>query len=98
MVITPAIAVSPNGLCFPPEGCMRTQNRIKNDSWEQCESTCTIGNPVKIRDMNATLYDLVCEGDWGKRSGRIMFRRAEGSGEVIAVDGFSVQTIVGECN
>ncbi len=28
-----------------------------------CEATCTLGNPVSVRDLDATLYDLSCLSD-----------------------------------
>ena len=41
--------------------------------YSECESTCRLYEPVEIRGMNATLFDRVCEGDWGNRRERVMF-------------------------
>ncbi len=39
------------------------------------ESSCKMKNPVKVRDMKATLYDLECSGEGEKWTTRAMFMR-----------------------
>jgi hypothetical protein len=71
-----ASAQSLKGWCYPADDCMGTQIPIGSGTYDTCEETCTLTNPVSVRDMEATLYDVVCRGDWmegGSISNRIMF-------------------------
>jgi hypothetical protein len=63
------------GWCFPADGCMG-EISIGSGSYDTCEASCTLTNPVPVRDMEATLYDKVCHGDsmvGGSMTYRIMF-------------------------
>ncbi|MCI5078319.1 hypothetical protein [Oricola sp.] len=68
-----AIAADPNGWCLPSDACMGEQKPIAGNSWNECESSCEISAPVKVRGMNASLYDVECKGDWGSSVYRAMF-------------------------
>ncbi len=68
-----ASAQSLKGWCYPVDGCMGEQIPIGSGTYGKCDSSCTLTNPVPIRDMEATLYDEVCGGDWGSMTNRIMF-------------------------
>ena len=64
------------GWCFPADACMGRQVPIGSGTYETCEETCTLTNPVAVRDMEATLYDDVCRGEWmqgGSITTRVMF-------------------------
>ena len=64
------------GWCYPVNECMGEQIPVGSGSYNTCEETCTLTNPVPVRGMEATLYDEVCQGDWmenGSMTNRIMF-------------------------
>ena len=76
LAFTPLTAQDLKGWCFPADGCMGVQIPIGSGTYETCEETCTLTNPVAVRDMEATLYDVVCRGDWmqgGSITNRVMF-------------------------
>ena len=71
----PADAQDLKGWCYPADGCIG-QVPLGSGSYHTCEDSCSLTNPVIVRDMEATLYDEVCRGDWmegGSMSNRIMF-------------------------
>ena len=73
-LMVPAVeAASPNGWCFPADACMGMQSKVDDGVWSTCESQCRIADPVAVRDMQATLYDRTCGGDWGSETDRVMF-------------------------
>lgn len=52
--------------------------RIEDDVFYGTESQCRMTNPIDVRDMSATLYDMVCVGEgtaWTERA--IMVKGAE---------------------
>jgi len=51
---------------------------IKGKKFFGVESFCAMTNPVKVRDFNATLYDLDCSGEGEKWNSRMMFMHKEG--------------------
>ena len=64
-----------SGWCLPADECMGVQMPIGSGTYDTCEERCTLTNPVPVRDMDATLYDEVCRGDWmenGSMTNRIM--------------------------
>lgn len=72
----PANAQDLRGWCYPADACMGAPIPIGSGTYETCEETCTLTNPVAVRDMEATLYDGVCRGDWmqgGSITTRVMF-------------------------
>ena len=89
LAFTQLAAQDLRGWCFPAEGCMGVQIPIGSGTYGACESSCTLTNPVAIRDMEATLYDEVCEGDWmenGSMSNRIMFiKQSSGQTRMFAI-------------
>ena len=90
LVFTPLAAQDLRGWCFPAEGCMGVQIPIGSGTYGACESSCTLTNPVAIRDMEATLYDEVCKGDWGSNSIRKMFVSQSYGERMFAIDGDSI--------
>ncbi len=48
---------------------------INGNIFTGVESSCKMKNPVKLRDMNATLYDLECGGEGENWTTRAMFMR-----------------------
>jgi hypothetical protein len=43
---------------------------IEGDWYGDPESNCTMSNPTAVRGMEATLFDVTCQGDWGSRTQR----------------------------
>jgi hypothetical protein len=60
-----------SGLCLDnvEAGCMERFIPFYGNSIDFCEETCQLTNPTAIRDLNATLYDFVCQGDDGSATG-----------------------------
>lgn len=46
------------------------------------EDTCELTNPVNIRDMDAVLFDAVCNGEGGEKTSRLMIA-AEGDERIM---------------
>ncbi len=90
LAFTPLAAQDLRGWCFPAEECMGVQIPIGSGTYGACDSSCTLTNPVAIRDMEATLYDEVCEGDWGSNSIRTMFVSQSYGERMFAIDDFSI--------
>lgn len=45
--------------------------KIEEDIFYGTESQCRMTNPVEVRDMSATLYDMICTGEgtaWTERA------------------------------
>ena len=42
------------------------------------ESTCSLRNATNVRDMDATLYDMTCEGEGDVWTRRVMIMEREG--------------------
>ena len=75
LAFTPLTAQDLSGWCLPADECMGVQMPIGSGTYDTCEERCTLTNPVPVRDMDATLYDEVCRGDWmenGSMTNRIM--------------------------
>ena len=89
------------GWCFPADDCMGTQIPIGSGTFDTCEETCTLTNPVSVRDMEATLYDVVCRGDWmegGSISNRLMLiEQSSDQTRMFAISKYSV-TQLERCN
>jgi len=70
-----AFAQDYTGWCFKvePGGCLEEDIRIEGRRYYTCESTCTLTNPVPVRGLDAVLFDVVCNGDWGSRIDREIF-------------------------
>lgn len=56
------------------DGCIGP-SRIEEREFHTCEELCVLTNPVDIRGMDATLYDVDCRGDWGGYEQRMLFMR-----------------------
>lgn len=63
--------------------------RIEDGVFRGAESQCSMTNPIDVRGMEATLYDMLCTGDgltWSERA--IVMRGAEGD-LVLVWDGYA---------
>ena len=70
-----AFAQDYNGWCFDVggQGCDLEDVRIEGRSYSSCEDFCTLTNPVPVRGLDAVLFDVVCMGDLGSKTDRMMF-------------------------
>ena len=50
--------------CIPGDDCTGPIP-ITASGFSTCEENCQISNPVAIRGLDATLFDVSCKGDWG---------------------------------
>ena len=54
-------------------GCMPRFLPFEGMSINFCEESCTLNNPVNVRDLEATLYDMECSADYDSpMPGRVM--------------------------
>lgn len=63
--------------------------KIEDGTFFGAESRCQMENPVDVREMNATLYDMACtsaEAEWQTRA---FFGEAAGGGLLIVLDGYA---------
>ena len=52
-----------DGWCLPANDCTGKPMPIENDAFHTCKEKCEMQDPVSVRDLDATLYDVVCSGD-----------------------------------
>ena len=62
--------------CIPGDGCTGPEP-IRGNRFSTCEEECTMSNPVPVRGLDATLYDVSCKGDWGGLEYRMMLGKHE---------------------
>ena len=60
---------------------------VEGDKLIGVENTCTLTDPVEVRDMNATLYDADCTGEGETVRARVMLM-AHDYGIYVIRDGF----------
>lgn len=60
---------------------------IAEDRLRYFDVTCTLANPVQIRDMDAVLFDGACRLDGTGKAGRVLIRRMA-SGDLALVTPF----------
>ncbi|TYB81611.1 hypothetical protein [Maritimibacter fusiformis] len=60
---------------------------VQGDKLIGVENTCTLTDPVEVRDMNATLYDAECSGEGETARERLMLM-AHDYGIYVIRDGF----------
>jgi hypothetical protein len=80
--------LEPGADCTAPEGAPGLL-RVEAGVLHGAESACRMTNPVDVRDMDATLYDMQCTGDgsaWSERA--LVMRGAEGE-LVLVWDGYA---------
>lgn len=52
-----------DGWCFPADECTGQDMPILNDMYSACETGCVLGNPTRVNNMDALLYDVSCSED-----------------------------------
>ena len=65
---------------------------VAGDQFQTCEQNCTMKNPVKVRGLDATLFDVSCVGDSANTEQRMLFMiyrddGGETQGLVVAASG-----------
>jgi hypothetical protein len=69
--------ILPDGTLVDPYTCSTDEADgtvpIDGNRYGDSESNCTLSNPVSVRGMDATLYDVTCRGEWGSRTQRELF-------------------------
>ena len=64
---------------------------IKDGIFYGVESECRMTRPVNVVDMNATLYDMKCQGEGTEWEARAMFMKPADDGLIMVWDGFAFQ-------
>lgn len=67
--------VSMSGLCLDmrQEGCTARYLPFSGLQIDFCEESCQLTNPVNVRDLDGTLFDLSCVADYpSPPSGRVL--------------------------
>jgi len=67
-----AVAGPYDGFCFAGGPCTGPIE-IRDNGFDQCERTCVMENPVEVRGLRASLYDVTCRGDIRLIYERMMF-------------------------
>ena len=68
-----------------PGGALRIEDEIFYGSGAQCE----MADPVEIRDMDATLFDFICERDDAIWASRFFLSLSDDDGLIVVSDGFA---------
>ena len=64
---------------------------IKNNEFFGVESMCRMTRPVNVVDMDATLFDMKCQGEGTEWEARAMFMKAANGGLIMVWNGFAFQ-------
>ena len=70
-----------------PAECEAVSILIAGDRVTYHDVRCDLGNPVQIRDMDAILFDGICQLDRAAKRGRVLIRRMA-SGDLALVTPF----------
>ncbi len=65
--------------------------KIENNEFFGVESMCRMTRPVNVVDMEATLFDMKCQGEGTEWEARAMFMKAAEGGLIMVWDGFAFQ-------
>lgn len=79
---------NPNAACSAENGS-GTALRIEDEVLYGVENECRMTSPVNVRDMEAVLYDMECEGEGGSFTERAMFLRAADGGLYLVWNGYA---------
>lgn len=71
-LISSTIAAHADDWCLPYNECMDDVSPIKDNSFETCEATCTMRDPIPVRGLDANIYDVTCESDGPSKKYRMM--------------------------
>ena len=65
--------------------------KIEDGIFHGVEMQCRMENPVKVRDMDAVLYDMKCSGEGDAWSARALFMHAVNDGLIMVWNGYAFQ-------
>ena len=65
--------------------------RIEDGILHGAESRCRMTNPLDVRDMDATLYDMVCIGEGTGWEERALLMRAASGGLILLWNGYAFE-------
>ena len=65
--------------------------QIKDGQFFGVENTCDLTNPTPVRDMNATLFDMICSAEGESYSERILIAHTENGVVTLSSDGYANQ-------
>ena len=63
--------------------------KIEDDVFHGAETTCRMTDPVNVRDMDARLFDMVCEGEGTAFTERALMMRAADGGLILLWNGYA---------
>jgi hypothetical protein len=67
---------------------------VGNGRFEGAENSCTLANPVNVRDMQATLHNAACSAQGVVTQEWIMLKQAARGGIWLIRDGWAVRLSV----
>lgn len=78
----------------PTDDCTRIGKEggaleIEDNLFTGVESECRMTAPVNVRDMDAVLYDMECEGGGAEWTDRAMFMNAADGGLIMVWNGYA---------
>ncbi|MBJ3761648.1 hypothetical protein ILP92_02640 [Maribius pontilimi] len=98
MLLVPAIALAgafdglwrsnPTAECVYVDGDAGAL-KIEDDVLFGAESRCRMTQPVNVRDMDAVLYDMACDGEGSSWTDRAMFLSAADGGLYLIWNGYA---------
>ncbi|MEM1432120.1 MAG: hypothetical protein AAGG09_21900 [Pseudomonadota bacterium] len=65
--------------------------RIEDGMLYGAESRCRMTNPLDVRDMNASLFDMICIGEGTGWEERALLMRAASGGLILVWDGYAFE-------
>lgn len=86
----------PDGRAADRAGCADLAILIAEDRLRYFDVSCTLANPVQIRDMDAVLFDGQCALDGTAKSGRVLIRRMASGDLAVATPFMDVRLAVCE--
>jgi len=63
--------------------------KVEDNTFIGVGSQCTMISPVSVRDMNAVLYDMECEGEDTHWVERVLFMKAADAGLIMVWNGYA---------
>ncbi|TRD22608.1 hypothetical protein FEV53_04115 [Palleronia caenipelagi] len=80
---------SPTQQCVYEANSLESALRIADSRIDGVDTTCRMTNPFDVRDMDAVLFDLVCESVEGEFTERAMFVQAADGGLIVVWSGYA---------
>ncbi len=84
-----------DGWCFMQDECAGP-SKIQNNQFATCEENCELTKPTKVSGLNALLFEVICSGEEGKSSKRMLMMQysgPDGKERALAVDKTGAQEL-----